>query len=66
MNCAENYSIEKNKDEYNMTANAYEKWCETNLIMQKLNYHSLINEIKKCGIEGKTFAEVCCGPCPIG
>ncbi len=26
----------------------------------------MINEITKYGIEKKTFAEVCCGPCPIG
>ena len=66
MDQSENYAREKNKEEYNKSAEAYEKWCDSNILMQKYCYHSLINEITKYGIEGKTFAEVCCGPCPIG
>jgi ubiquinone/menaquinone biosynthesis C-methylase UbiE len=31
-----------------------------------MSYYSTINEIEKEGIEGKTFLEVGCGPCPIG
>lgn len=34
--------------------------------MQHLCYYSTINELEKEGIEGKTFLEVGCGPCPIG
>ena len=34
--------------------------------MQHLGYYSTINELSKEGIEGKTFLEVGCGPCPIG
>ena len=34
--------------------------------MKNMCYYSSINEIKKEGIEGKTFLEVGCGPCPIG
>ena len=29
-------------------------------------YYSTFNELKNEGIEGKTFLEVGCGPCPIG
>lgn len=34
--------------------------------MQNYCYFSTINELQKEGIEGKTFLEVGCGPCPIG
>lgn len=34
--------------------------------MQHLCYYSTIAELEKEGIEGKTFLEVGCGPCPIG
>ena len=29
-------------------------------------YYSCMNELEKEGIQGKTFLEVGCGPCPIG
>ena len=68
--CAQGYSadqaIDKNRDEYNHTAGSYDKWCQENLLMQHLCYYSTINELEKEGIEGKTFLEVGCGPCPIG
>ena len=56
----------KNKEEYNKTASAYDLWQKTNVIMKNMCYYSTINEIEKEGIEGKTFLEVGCGPCPIG
>jgi len=34
--------------------------------MQKYCYYSTFNELDKEGVEGKTFLEVGCGPCPIG
>ena len=34
--------------------------------MQKYCYYSTFAEMEKEGIEGKTFLEVGCGPCPIG
>ena len=34
--------------------------------MQNYCYYSSFNEMGKEGIEGKTFLEVGCGPCPIG
>ena len=34
--------------------------------MQKYCYYSTFAELEKEGIEGKTFLEVGCGPCPIG
>ena len=59
--------IDKNKDEYNATADDYEKWSESNIIMQRYCYYSTVAEIEKqVGIEGKVFMEVGCGPCPIG
>ena len=57
---------EKNIEEYNQTADAYEQWANTNLLMQNYCYYSTIHEIEKEGIEGKTYLEVGCGPCPIG
>ena len=56
----------KNRDEYNLTATSYNTWCEQNVVMQKFCYHSCINELKIEGIKGKVFAEIACGPCPIG
>ena len=57
---------DKNIDEYNQTADAYDSWCQTNVLMQKYCYYSTFQEMEKEGIEGKTFMEVGCGPCPIG
>ena len=57
---------DKNRDEYNQTADHYDEWCKENVLMQHLCYYSTDNELKKVGIEGKTFLEVGCGPCPIG
>jgi ubiquinone/menaquinone biosynthesis C-methylase UbiE len=34
--------------------------------MNHIGYFSTLNEIESMGIEGKTFLEVGCGPCPIG
>jgi len=34
--------------------------------MQKYCYYSTFHELEKEGIEGKTYLEVGCGPCPIG
>ena len=34
--------------------------------MQNYCYYSTMKELEKEGIEGKTFLEVGCGPCPIG
>jgi ubiquinone/menaquinone biosynthesis C-methylase UbiE len=34
--------------------------------MQKYCYYSTFKELEDEGIEGKTFLEVGCGPCPIG
>ena len=36
------------------------------MLMQRLSYYSTFNELMKDGIEGKTYLEVGCGPCPIG
>ena len=57
---------DKNIEEYNKTADAYDLWCQENILMQKYCYHSTFAEMEKEGIEGKTFMEVGCGPCPIG
>ena len=57
---------DKNRDEYNNTAAAYDQWQASNVLMQNLCYYSTFNELAKDGIEGKTFLEVGCGPCPIG
>jgi ubiquinone/menaquinone biosynthesis C-methylase UbiE len=57
---------DKNMDEYNKTADAYDRWCQENILMQKYCYYSTFQEMEKEGIEGKTFLEVGCGPCPIG
>ena len=57
---------DKNIEEYNKTADAYDLWCQENILMQKYCYHSTFAEMEKEGIEGKSFMEVGCGPCPIG
>ena len=56
----------KNIDEYNQQADAYNEWCAKNLLMQRYCYYSTFKEMENEGIEGKTFLEVGCGPCPIG
>ena len=63
MSISESEALRK---EYNTNADKYEKWCQEDLSMQKLAYYSTIAELEKEGIEGKTFLEVGCGPCPIG
>jgi len=65
-NYSEAESRNKNVDEYNATADKYEAWCKTNSLMQNYCYYSTFAELEKEGIEGKTFLEVGCGPCPIG
>jgi len=57
---------DKNIEEYNQTADAYDQWCQKNILMQKYCYYSTFKEMENEGIEGKTFLEVGCGPCPIG
>lgn len=57
---------DKNVDEYNKAADAYNEWCAKNILMQRYCYYSTFNEMEKEGIKGKTFLEVGCGPCPIG
>lgn len=59
-------AISKNKDEYNQSADAYDQWCSGNILMQRYCYYSTFKEMEIEGIEGKTFLEVGCGPCPIG
>ena len=34
--------------------------------MQQLCYYSCFAKLDQIGVEGKTFLEVGCGPCPIG
>jgi hypothetical protein len=31
---------DKNIEEYNKTADAYDEWCQTNVLMQKYCYYS--------------------------
>jgi ubiquinone/menaquinone biosynthesis C-methylase UbiE len=38
---------EKNVEEYNMSANAYDQWSHDNMIMQEYCYYSTINELSK-------------------
>jgi ubiquinone/menaquinone biosynthesis C-methylase UbiE len=57
---------DKNKTEYNDTAADYDAWCQKSVLMQQVCYYSTFNELEKDGIEGKTFLEVGCGPCPMG
>ena len=63
MSISESEALRK---EYNTNADKYEKWCQEDLSMQKFAYYSTVAELEKEGIEGKTFLEVECGPCPIG
>jgi len=63
---SETSARDKNRDEYNQSADAYERWCASNILMQKYCYYSTLKEIENEGIRGKTFLEVGCGPCPIG
>ena len=52
--------------EYNAIACKYDEWCQEDMCMQKMCYYSTLAELEKEGVEGKTFLEVGCGPCPIG
>jgi hypothetical protein len=56
----------KNIDEYNLTADNYNTFAQESILMQHYCYYSTFAELEKEGIEGKTFLEVGCGPCPIG
>ena len=56
----------ESEPEYNAIANKYDEWCQEDLCMQKMCYYSTLAELEKEGVEGKTFLEVGCGPCPIG
>ena len=38
-------SSDVTKDEYNQTADQYEEWSKTNLLMQNYCYHSNLNEM---------------------
>lgn len=42
------------------------EWEKEDVYMNQVSYYSTLNEIKKEGIEGKTFLEAGCGPCPLG
>jgi ubiquinone/menaquinone biosynthesis C-methylase UbiE len=57
---------DKKKEEWDQMAGLYEKWCQKSVLMQQMSYYSSINELEKDGIEGKTFVEIGCGPCPMG
>lgn len=57
---------DKNKDEYDQAAKAYDLWCKENVLMQHYCYFSTVDQAIRHGVEGKTFLEVGCGPCPIG
>ena len=57
---------EKNIGEYNETADKYDHWCKNNVTMQHYSYFSTFEQLEKEGVEGKTFLEVGCGPCPVG
>ena len=59
-------AVDKNIDEYNPTAGDYDSWCKEAVLMQQICYYSTFNELEKDGIQGKTYMEVGCGPCPIG
>ena len=54
----------KNIDEYNEGSDAYQQWSESNPIMVNWSYYSTIASLD--AVEGKTFAEIGCGPSPIG
>ena len=57
---------DKNIEEYNKAAAAYDQFAHTNNIMNNYCYYSTFKELELEGVEGKTFLEVGCGPCPIG
>lgn len=65
-NYTQEQAIQKNKDEYTSQADLYAHWQATNVTMQKINFYTTFQEIRKEGVEGKTFLEVGCGQCPIG
>jgi len=41
---------DKNKEEYNKTASAYDEWSANNLLMQKYCYYSTFNEMQEEGV----------------
>lgn len=57
---------DKNREEYDQAAGAYDEWAKENVLMQHYCYFSTVDQAVKNGVEGKTFLEVGCGPCPIG
>ena len=57
---------DKNRDEYNETADDYNIWAENSILMQQQSYYAGFNEMLQDGIEGKTFLEIGCGQCPCG
>ena len=57
---------DKNIEEYNKAAAAYDQFALTNNIINNYCYYSTFKELELEGVEGKTFLEVGCGPCPIG
>ena len=63
---SEQEARDKNIEEYNETADAYDRWSQEHMLTQKFCYYSTFAELEKEGVEGKTFLEVGCGPCPIG
>jgi len=36
---------DKNRDEYNQTADHYDRWCQENILMQQLCYYSTFSEL---------------------
>ena len=57
---------DKNRNEYNETADVYTVWGETSLLMQQQSYYAGFQEMMKEGVQGKTFLEIGCGFCPCG
>jgi len=49
------------KDEYDEMADLYSNWQANNVCMQKLHYYTTFTELKKEGVQGKTFLEFGCG-----
>ena len=62
----EQQARDKNIEEYNKAADAYDQWSKVNILMQRYCYYSTFQELINDGIEGKTYLEVGCGQCPIG
>ena len=64
----EQQARDKNLDEYNPAGTAcYNGYAQGNNIQNNYCYYSTVKEIElENGIEGKTFLEVGCGPCPLG